>query len=119
MKRLMFVLLLGMIFSAGVQAQKRPNPTGDGVLPANTAATTDSSPRAAVRALLAGMKQAEDDLERLRKKFDEMLRRLKEKEDLDSFQIQELMSDYNQMETLASKVLKRLEEQRKGLTATP
>jgi hypothetical protein len=55
-------------------------------------------------------KGGKQDAEALKKKFEDMTKDLESKDKMDNFEIQSLMSDYNQAETLASSVQKKADD---------
>jgi hypothetical protein len=63
---------------------------------------------AGLRTHFSDMRKTLNQLERVRKALEETMKELEDKDKLGNFEIQQLMSDYNQSETLASSVAKKL-----------
>lgn len=65
---------------------------------------------AGVRAHFAEVREALNQLERAREALHDTLKNLDSMDQLGSFQINQLMSDYNQAESLASSVAKKMKD---------
>jgi len=89
----------------------------DGVLFMNTGQRHAArGSNAELKTIIAEMKQKAEELEQLGKQLDDAMRKLEKEERSGNFQIQEIMSDYDPMEQIISRVKKKLDDTRQGLT---
>ena len=128
MKKIIVALLLGLFCLINVQTQEgaKPVPSDSDLKTADPkirsswpcGGMTFSDEDTKLDALIAGTKEIQKELEWLRGELNQAMETMKE-EERGNFNVQEVMSDYNQMDRLASRLLKKLEEARRSVRKKP
>jgi SMC interacting uncharacterized protein involved in chromosome segregation len=109
MKNICIVLLLIALANTNILAQQRPESSAKDARDATVK----------LEALVVEMKRLQKELDRMIKQLDEAMRELKDNKRLGNSEIQELMSDFNQAAASASRILRKIDESRKSVTAKP